>query len=103
MDEATWKAVQERAYQLWLEAGQPDGRAAEHWAQAETEIVGSSASERLLQNSVDEAVPEPERLPDGFDENPISRHIADAAAPGPGESTFEGGDRVSQGGVGPAR
>ena len=103
MDEATWKAVQERAFQLWVEDGQPDGRAAAHWARAEAEIVGPSESERLLQNSVDEAVPEPERLPEGFDENPISRHVADAATPGPGESTFEGGDRVSQGRSGPAR
>ena len=103
MDEATWKAVQERAYQLWVEDGRPDGRAAAHWAQAEAEIVGPSESERLLQKSVDEAVPKPERLPEGFDENPISQHFADAATPGPGPTTFEGGNRVSQGRSGPAR
>jgi DUF2934 family protein len=30
--------VRERAYQIWQRAGEPHGRAQEHWAQAEAEI-----------------------------------------------------------------
>jgi hypothetical protein len=30
--------VRERAHEIWLRAGQPEGMAAEHWAQAEAEI-----------------------------------------------------------------
>ena len=37
MDEATHKAIQERAYFLWLEAGRPEGQALLHWLQAEAE------------------------------------------------------------------
>ncbi|HEV2549235.1 MAG TPA: DUF2934 domain-containing protein [Stellaceae bacterium] len=32
------KRVRERAYQIWQREGEPPGRAAEHWAQAEAEI-----------------------------------------------------------------
>ncbi len=31
--------VRARAHALWLEAGQPDGKAQAHWAQAEQEIT----------------------------------------------------------------
>ncbi len=30
--------IRERAYQIWEEEGQPEGRGNEHWAQAEREI-----------------------------------------------------------------
>ncbi len=30
--------IRDRAYQIWEEEGQPEGRGAEHWAQAEREI-----------------------------------------------------------------
>lgn len=30
--------IRERAYQIWQEEGQPEGRGVEHWAQAEREI-----------------------------------------------------------------
>ena len=37
MDEAMHKAIQVRAYFLWLEAGRPDGQDVLHWLQAEAE------------------------------------------------------------------
>lgn len=52
-----------------------------------------------LQHSVDKAVPIAERLPRGAQENPLSQHLEDAAegrTPGPGASTFEGGDNVKR-------
>jgi hypothetical protein len=30
--------IKERAYQIWVEAGKPDGKHAEHWEQAREEI-----------------------------------------------------------------
>jgi hypothetical protein len=30
--------IRERAYSLWVAAGQPEGRAVEHWLQAEREV-----------------------------------------------------------------
>jgi hypothetical protein len=30
--------IRERAYQIWLDEGQPDGREREHWRQAEEQI-----------------------------------------------------------------
>ncbi|SFV27369.1 Protein of unknown function [Devosia crocina] len=31
--------IRERAYQLWIDAGQPDGREQEFWYQAERELA----------------------------------------------------------------
>lgn len=31
-------SVEMRAYQIWLEEGRPDGKALEHWLQAEHEV-----------------------------------------------------------------
>jgi hypothetical protein len=31
--------IRERAYQIWEEAGRPEGKAAEHWRQAEAEVA----------------------------------------------------------------
>ena len=36
------KRVLERAYQLWEEAGRPEGRDQEFWRQAEREIDGEA-------------------------------------------------------------
>jgi hypothetical protein len=30
--------IKERAHQIWLDAGKPDGKHAEHWEQARQEI-----------------------------------------------------------------
>lgn len=88
MDEAKRIEIEARAHRLWVEAGSPEGRESAYRAQAEAE----------LQKSVDAAVPDAERLPSGAAENPLSEHVAEVAAgahPGPGRSTFEGGDKVA--------
>jgi len=36
------EAVRERAHQLWVEAGQPEGQHDQHWEQAEREVRGNS-------------------------------------------------------------
>ncbi|MBU6296782.1 MAG: DUF2934 domain-containing protein [Alphaproteobacteria bacterium] len=37
--ESLHKQIELRAYAIWEEAGRPHGRADEHWAQAEAEIL----------------------------------------------------------------
>jgi hypothetical protein len=34
------KSIELRAYELWERAGRPEGRALEHWLQAESECAG---------------------------------------------------------------
>jgi hypothetical protein len=41
------RRIRERAHQIWLDEGCPDGRDQEHWSRAEQEIIG----ERANQNS----------------------------------------------------
>lgn len=41
--------VRERAYEIWLRAGQPEGKSNEHWRQAEAEI---SAEEQGLDEEI---------------------------------------------------
>ncbi|QZN99070.1 DUF2934 domain-containing protein [Chenggangzhangella methanolivorans] len=36
--------IEQRAYDLWVEAGMPDGQAEAHWAQAEREIGAADDS-----------------------------------------------------------
>jgi hypothetical protein len=31
-------AIRERAYEIWIEEGKPDGKAAEHWLRAKREL-----------------------------------------------------------------
>ncbi len=38
--------VRERAYQLWLEAGEPEGREQEFWYQAERELAEGGEIDR---------------------------------------------------------
>ena len=102
MDQTRHRAIAERARQLWREAGSPPGREAEFQARAARELGGEA--EAALQRSVDRAVPPREQLRGRAAENPLSQHVAEVAAgerPGPGGSTFEGGEAVE--GEGPAR
>jgi hypothetical protein len=47
MTTETEKAIQARAYEIWQEQGSPEGRADEHWQQAERELgAGLSDLER---------------------------------------------------------
>jgi Protein of unknown function (DUF2934) len=124
MDQATRKAVEERAYALWEEAGRPDGSGLLYWLRAEQELgiipkaepddplvtlqelaaeaqaleeSEAAPADEPLQDSVDKAVPTAERLPRGAEENPLSEHgIAQGQAPLPGDTTFEGGDKIQQ-------
>jgi hypothetical protein len=41
--------VRDRAYEIWQQAGCPEGKSDEHWLQAETEI---SAEERDLNEEI---------------------------------------------------
>ena len=124
MDADMRKAVEERAYALWDEAGRPDGSALLYWLRAEQELgiipkvepddpfvtlqelaaeahaleeSEAAPADEPLQDSVDKAVPTAERLPGGADENPISEHvesIAQGQALFPGATTVEGGGKV---------
>ena len=38
--------ISQRAYEIWEEEGRPDGREAEHWRRAESEILGKAGSEK---------------------------------------------------------
>ena len=42
MEQEMKQRTRERAYQIWIEEGQPDGRDKEHWAQAEQELSGTA-------------------------------------------------------------
>ena len=127
MDAEMRKAVEERAYVLWDEAGRPDGSALLYWLRAEQELGmipkveaddpmvtlqelaaeahaldESEASPRMsrCRNLIDKAVPTAERLPGRADENPISEHvehIAQRQVPLPGATTVERGDEVLRG------
>lgn len=105
MDEKLRKAVEERAYALWEQAGRPEGSELAYWFQAEGEIIGLSVAgeedpmvavddfppgealnsgdaagkEAALQANVEQAVPAAEQLPSGEAENPISKRIKGAA------------------------
>ena len=35
--------IRERAHELWEQAGRPEGKAVEHWLQAERELSGDDA------------------------------------------------------------
>jgi Protein of unknown function (DUF2934) len=39
------KATRERAYQLWIEGGCPDGHADAHWLAAQREVLSASLGE----------------------------------------------------------
>ncbi|MFO1070307.1 MAG: hypothetical protein U1E14_17470 [Geminicoccaceae bacterium] len=57
-----------------------------------------AGDDAALQKSVDRHVPEAERLPERADENPLSRQVrghATEGRKGPGRSTLQGGDKVS--------
>lgn len=41
------KRVSERAYEIWVERGRPEGTAEEDWYTAEREIEGPNATETL--------------------------------------------------------
>jgi len=66
-DTATQERIRERAFQIWIEEGQPIGRDKEHWALAEAEMgfpaEGSSALQ--LDQPIGEIKRAQERLEEG--------------------------------------
>jgi hypothetical protein len=40
-DSKQQQRVRERAFQIWIEEGQPEGKDREHWERAEKEVTGS--------------------------------------------------------------
>ncbi len=44
-DEERQQPIRERAYQIWLDEGQPDGHDKEHWEQAEKQIAEEKEAE----------------------------------------------------------
>lgn len=59
MDEQTLQdRIRQRAYQLWLEAGQPEGMAEEHWEQAR-ELIAIEDGQKATLQPVQPPMPEP--------------------------------------------
>lgn len=54
--------IRERAYQIWIEAGQPIGREEEHWEQARRDVEGAATdaddSEADKESRLDETLKE---------------------------------------------
>ena len=44
MDNA--ERIRLRAYEIWIQQGQPEGREFDHWQQARREVLGSQAENR---------------------------------------------------------
>jgi hypothetical protein len=123
MDDATRRAVEERAYLLWEQAGRPEGSALAFWLQAELDFgviptvaaddpfvtlqeLANEAREQEgsepvslegLQRSVDAAVPPMEILVESAAENTVSQRVESAAKGNVRQTsvaTLDGGDRV---------
>ena len=129
MVEVTRKQVEERAYQIWKEAGCPEGSSLAHWLQAEVELgvipkaeasdpivtlhelavedqaaASAEPADAALQQAVDQTVPTSERLPGRADENPLSEHVKHRARAGAAtrRHDFRGwrhGEAASKGGA----
>ncbi|MBM3605719.1 MAG: DUF2934 domain-containing protein [Alphaproteobacteria bacterium] len=59
--------IRERAHQIWEAEGRPEGREAEHWAQAQDELrrEGSLGDDALSEGYQDDTLSEiPETVPD---------------------------------------
>lgn len=81
MDELTQK-IRERAYELWVEAGQPEGREHEHWAQAERELAPPSAP-----SDTEEDAQLDKSLEDSFpSSDPVSESQPGGGITGPGDT-----------------
>jgi hypothetical protein len=51
------RAIRERAFQIWIDEGQPSGRAREHWERAKAEIMGPKLVDRGEGEAPSEAKP----------------------------------------------
>ena len=60
MEQDRISQVRQRAHAIWVEQGQPDGAADQHWAQAEAEFDAAEASATITPESANAPVAEPE-------------------------------------------
>ena len=60
-----------RALQIWREQGRPDGRAREHWEQAEREVGGGSSEAGGDQQPTSQSLPEEATSPEAV--TPLSQ------------------------------
>ena len=117
MNEELLQPIDRRADALWRADGSPEGHELVYRLRAEQEIANASvageedplsgvevddeaasSTEHALRRSFEDAVPEPERLPSGGDENPISDRIRDEADVQPAPAirpTLQGGGQVA--------
>lgn len=58
MEQDRISQVRQRAHAIWIEQGQPEGAADQHWAQAEAEFDTAEASATITPASSDVAAPE---------------------------------------------
>jgi Protein of unknown function (DUF2934) len=53
MTEQRLERIRQRAYEIWAREGRPEGRADEHWQQAETELAAELEAVAAVEGSVD--------------------------------------------------
>ena len=73
--------VRERAYRIWLEEGQPEGRAARHWELARLLVAQANAPPEMLR-SVETPVAEPIEAWTNQGEFPTLTDQGEQVAPG---------------------
>jgi hypothetical protein len=80
MNQPRDREIERRAYQIWERDGRPEGRAKEHWRQAEQELAGERSGE----------------------EPPLPEHYAPGEVGGPGEPQADTGlpEALAQAGEG---
>jgi hypothetical protein len=75
-DEALEHRIRERAFNIWLDEGCPDGRDQEHWQQAQRELSGeagfASDAPPLQPEPIGQIRAAEERLVDGGEGQPPS-------------------------------
>lgn len=77
MDEQIEK-VRQRAYELWIEAGQPEGQHEEHWAQAARELGFEQTEDDRLEAGLEESFPS---------SDPVSEAQPGGGITGPGSAS----------------
>ncbi len=88
MESEHWEAVRQRAHELWLEEGCPEGKSDQHWQQAQQDVLASIHAAPVAANQP-EAVTSSETPPCAPDETQVhpSTNIEVCAASGPADAT----------------
>lgn len=50
------RAIRQRAHEIWLAQGEPEGRDAEHWEQAERELAAGGGNGETVDAAMPQAV-----------------------------------------------